>query len=313
MNDDLAPTIERLSKIPQAAEQAPDQNPPNPEEAAPERPSGETQEQTEPAEPPIDPPASWDDEAKERFRQLPRDLQDVVQKRERDRDLSVRRGQDEIAKARKEIESKQAEAIQQAQQYVQHLQYSAQALHQQLLGDFADIKSPADAANLAASDPVRYLQFDARQKQVQAAYQQVAQHQQHAQTVQQNKLKEWAAEQDRALADQVPEWRDKSKREAEIRTIKDYAVEQGLSREEAEQAWSAPAVIMARKAMLFDKGQKTAAASKVVNLPKVIKPGTAPEAGEADRARAEAARSKLHKTGSLADAASALAAMRRAR
>ena len=291
------------------------QNSPPPENAGPgaDQPTGETQEQAEPAqEPPIEPPASWDDEAKARFGKLPREDQEYLAQRERDRDLALRRGQDETAKERKAIEAQRAEAVQQAQQYVQHFQMAAQALHQQLLGDFPDIKTPADLAKLAAEDPARYLVYDARQKQVQDAYQQVAQHNQVAQRQQQAKLNEWIESEARKLADLVPEWKDGERASREIREVREHAIKVGLPPDQANQPWSAAAAVMARESMLYRRGLQAVTKAKLENLPKVVRPGTAAAPGEAERTRAEAARKAHSKNGSVDSAADALRALRRA-
>jgi hypothetical protein len=318
----LQEATEALSKIPHASAApmgAPPEvtNPPNPEEAAPEetRPSGETQDRIDPAAsepPPIEPPASWDDEAKARFGKLPREDQEYLARRERDRDLAVRRGQDENAKARKAIEAEYAAAVQQAQRYVQQIQFSAQALHQQLLGDFPEATNPAELAKLAATDPARYLEYKGREEYVRAAYEQMATVQRQAQQQQQAKFREWIETEVKKLGELVPDWKDTARMTREVEDIRAYAVSQGFTEQEAQQPWSAAAVAIARKAMLYDKAQKATATAKVANLPKVVRPGTAAEAGEAERTRAEQSLRDFRKTGSLQDAARALAARRAA-
>jgi hypothetical protein len=51
----------------------------------------------------IDPPRSWPDPLKARFRSLPYDLQVYVEKHERDREKTVRRAQNEAAQARQAL------------------------------------------------------------------------------------------------------------------------------------------------------------------------------------------------------------------
>jgi hypothetical protein len=61
----------------------------------------------------VDPPRSWGKEEKQRFLQLPPDLQRYYAEREKQRDRHLRRAQNEAAEARKrvaEIESKLAAA-----------------------------------------------------------------------------------------------------------------------------------------------------------------------------------------------------------
>ena len=63
----------------------------------------EDDEQGEPAQPAIDPPASWDGEAKAHFAQLPSDLQTYVVEREAQRDAAVSQAQDRAANAEKDM------------------------------------------------------------------------------------------------------------------------------------------------------------------------------------------------------------------
>ncbi|BAR57289.1 hypothetical protein ACVI1J_003703 [Bradyrhizobium diazoefficiens] len=56
----------------------------------------------------VEPPRSWGKEEKQRFLQLPRDLQLYFAKREQQRDDTVRRAQNEAAQARREMKELQA-------------------------------------------------------------------------------------------------------------------------------------------------------------------------------------------------------------
>src|SRR6185369_12919081 len=83
------------------------------EDAAPaqEQPSGEEAEgDTEDAPPAVEPPASWARDYKEAFKALPPDLQRQVAERERDRDVELRRVQDETASQRKAFQEQEAQA-----------------------------------------------------------------------------------------------------------------------------------------------------------------------------------------------------------
>ena len=98
--------------------------------------------------PPIDAPVSWDGEAKEAFKQLPRELQETVRKREAERERFVQTKSQEAAQAQR---TAQIEAMKAAEQIkaeaVQHLQRYAQQF---------EVKPPS--AELFQRDPVAYAQ-----------------------------------------------------------------------------------------------------------------------------------------------------------
>lgn len=80
--------------------------------------------------PPIDPPVSWDAEAKEAFKNLPRDLQETVQKREVERERFVQAKAQEAAQAQrtahlealKVAEQIKAQAAEQLQSYARQFE-----------------------------------------------------------------------------------------------------------------------------------------------------------------------------------------------
>jgi hypothetical protein len=82
--------------------------------------------------PPIDAPVSWDAEAKAKFAELPRELQETVAKRESEREKFVQQKSQEATRAKTEAEQT---AIQQLAQietgYAQHFQQLAEQLQPQ--------------------------------------------------------------------------------------------------------------------------------------------------------------------------------------
>lgn len=126
------------------------------EEQSSEADEGETPEDAEDVAeeaveedlPPIDAPNSWDNEAKEAFKNLPRALQETVQKREAEREKFVQAKSQEAAQAQR---SAQVEAMKLAEQIkaeaVEHLQRYAQQF---------EVKPPS--AELFSRDPVAYAQ-----------------------------------------------------------------------------------------------------------------------------------------------------------
>ncbi len=112
------------------------------------------------------------------------------------------------------------------------------------------------------------------------------------------------------MLDKLPDWKDADKAKAEQGRVREYLKNQGFTDDEVGGVSDHRAVLMARKAMLFDDLQAKAAANadKVKNLPapKVLQPGGR-EVGATDgRTRAM---KNLAKTGSTDAAADVLMAL----
>jgi len=223
-----APEPEPEESTAQADDAAP------PEAEAP----GETQEaDPTPPEPTIEPPRSWTKEARERWQTLPRETQEYLAEREQERERELRRGQNEAAEARKAIEAERQRAEQVRQQYEAALPQLLQTLHAQQAGEFADVQSVADVERLAREDWPRYLQWDLAQKKLQAVQQEMASAQMRAAQEQQQQFAAFAREQDRLLAERVPDMADPDKapklQSAALALLKDT----GFKDEELAKAW----------------------------------------------------------------------------
>lgn len=290
-----------------AANDAPADNSPTGEAAPRESaPSGDEQK-AEPAEmPPIEPPVSWDADAKNRFSKLSREDQEYLVKRESDRDRELRRLQNETAEQRKAFEAERQKLNQQLPPFQQQLSQLTQALTQQVMSEFADIKGPEDLARMAETDPSRYVRFDARMKLIQQA--QAAQQQLRAQEDEQRRIEEDRrfAQEAEALKKLVPELMDEKSGKENRRALAEYLKGEGFPAQQVENLVDSKAIHIAWKAMQFDKGQKAAAAAKVINLPRPVKPGTGSGQNEADAERTAALVQRARKSGSVADAAAAI-------
>ena len=270
-------------------------------------PSGDEQK-AEPAEqPPIAPPASWDADAKTRFAKLPREDQEYLIKRESDRDRELRRMQNETAERSKAFEAERAKLAQQLPPFQQQLAQLTAALNNQVMSEFADIKGPEDLARMAETDPARYVRFDARMRLLQQANQ--AQQQLRQQQEEQNAREaEKRFERESAeLKRLVPELMDEKSGREQRKALADFLIEEhGFPPEQVNNLVDAKSINIAWKAMKWDRAQKAAAAAKVVNLPRSMKPGTGSGPRESDDDRQAALVQRARKTGSVKDAAAAI-------
>ena len=114
-----------------------------------------------------------------------------------------------------------------------------------------------------------------------------------------------AAEQ---LTEMIPEWRDQTKAAAEKRQVAEYLKGLGYQDQEISQAADPRAILMARKAMEYDRlmASKSSIQQKVAQAPRMVKPGTAAPAPNKGKVLAQ----KLKQSGGRdLDAAAALIEM----
>lgn len=107
-----------------------------------------------------------------------------------------------------------------------------------------------------------------------------------------------------ALLEKLPEWRDEKKAKTEKTEIAEYLMGQGFSQNDVAQATDHRIILLARKALLYDRNQKKAdvARKKVVKIPKVVKPGSPKPAEQRGREQIVKLEAKLKATGKMSDA-----------
>lgn len=121
-------------------------------------------------------------------------------------------------------------------------------------------------------------------------------------------LQETLQEEGRLLMEKIPEWSDEETATSQKSEVAKYLVDLGFSEQEIAQAYDHRMIVLARKAMLHDKGLKSIepAKKKLKKVVKTIPPGSKKSASETNAQRQNALRSRLKKTGSLDDAAALL-------
>jgi hypothetical protein len=321
-----AAKAEEAKQAPAAPEPAaaePQQSEAKAEDAAPlEEAPGETPEVDPVVEeqPSIDPPRSWTKDAKEAFKLLPPALQKDVAELERSREVETRRGQNEVADARKAAEAQRVQAEQLRQQY----EVALQGLHQEIqtvrAGEFGDIKTQADVERLANEDWPRFARWQAHQMKVDA----VARESQAAQERQAGELKakwsEYAAKQDQLLNDRAPELADKSKAEKLTKSAQEYLGDIGFRPEELAQAWNGEASLSLRDhrvqllildGVKFREAKAGAAKPAPKPVPPVQKPGTSKAPISAADAEVQTLKTAFERNPSAKNAAALLNAKRR--
>lgn len=273
----------------------------------------EEEDQQQPAEasetdsdvPPLDPPPFWKKAARELFSSLPRDAQEAILERERERDTGVNKALEESATERRKAEAAREAADRERQAYNQRLESIVPMLQAQIQTDFPDIRTHADVVNLARNDPARYTLWRAQQDAIQSVQ---AEQQQAFATAQQqaDEAKREAVRREfEALVAKRPDLKDATKRSQLNSELRNYAIEAGYSSEQYDSNMSHLNLLMLEKAMLYDRAQKARAQAVEKPLPRVTRPGTAP-ATRAQRLADQQTQQmdKLRRSGSIEDALS---------
>lgn len=213
----------------------------------------------------------------------------------------------EVATERKEVEAERERIQAERNHYAQNLnRIQAQlesGLQEQQQIDWQRLidENPQEylkQTHLAQSRQAKLQQVYAEQQKL-AAITQAEAHQRHVSFLQQ--------QQEELLA-KLPDWRDEAKAKAEKTALREYLLSQGYKEQDVAAVADHKAVLMARKAMLYDQmiAKANAAAKKVASVPRIEKPGTGVNPGIDKRG---AAYQRLGKSGSIDDAAAVFASL----
>lgn len=213
------------------------------------------------------------------------------------------------AEERKAAQAESQRALQERQAYAQNLT----RMQAQLEGALAEQNQSVNWQQLLETDPQQYLQQKHLWEQRQAALQQTYAQQQHLASIHQaeqaQRFQQHLSVQQQELLAKLPEWRDESKAKAEKLALREYLQSQGYDEQSVNNVADAKAILLARKAMLYDQmiSKAQVATKKVATLPsKVERPGTGVNPGLDKRS---ASFQRLSKSGSVDDAAAVFATL----
>lgn len=279
-------TVEQTTVEDMYADDGPAEPVEEPEEAPENDEEGEDkpEEPEQPEAPPIDAPLSWKAEEKEHFAKLPREAQEVIARREQERDRFVQTKAQEAAQARQQATAEAMQAVQQLrQQQAEELENVA-----------AQIVPQRPPHRLMAEDPDAYADqmeaFEYWTAQRQHAQQLAHQRRQEAEYIQQQQDQQRAAleaQQTQAiLSEHFPEYLDPNegpKLREELGTV---AIELGYSPEQLAAVDARDIIAMRKvrdlkvKADKYDalQANKMAAVREAKQLKPLAKPGNAPAA-----------------------------------
>lgn len=306
-DDDAPPAREPAGDQPQSGGDKP------PDTGADEsRPTGDEDDKGsgEPAAPPaIEPPVSWTEEERGAFRQLPPELQQTVVRRESQREAVLTQRSQEAAEARNAYSAERQAAVAQRVEYLQGLQKmmvlaapEAAAL-ENIDWVATQAQSPAEFTRLQAlREGMRY-----RLGQIDAHFQQ---QQQQLAAVQQQQLAELVGKETRALNERWPDFADEAKGPTLRKELSTYLGNGGFTPQELDTAYDHRLVVLATKAMLYDRQHQLAAAADAKRnntAPQVRPPGNSREGDRGPQGRMRDKVNKLGRTNSVRDAGSLIA------
>lgn len=213
--------------------------------------------------------------------------------------------------AAKSIAQKESEAWAAKQRELEtQFQVAAELISKQEQNLERDIK--AIDPKLRDEDPAewaaRIQEFNARRAEIaQAKYETVNKYQVVAETRARESAAitdRFKAEQAQVLLEKLPEWQDAKVADTEKAEIADYLFRQGYVPQELDGLIDHRQVLIARKAMLYDKsrGQVDTAKKRVAKVPRIMKSGAPKPAEQRAIEKVNALKSKLTKTGSMEDA-----------
>ena len=218
----------------------------------------------------------------------------------------------ELAEHRKAVEAKDQEMDRERAEYAQLLPALAERIQQ-------EAKQEPDWDTLYDTDPVMAAKAErqwrkeqeARTAQLQAVQAEQQRMQQIAAQKQQQMQQSYLEQQRHILPDIIPEWRDKKVAATEATQIRDFLLGEGFSEQDVSGMSNATLVKLARKAMLYDRGETRA--NEVKAKPKkprakILKSGS--RASQPKRtSAAQEAQNRARKTGRVNDAAAAIKAL----
>jgi len=217
----------------------------------------------------------------------------------------------ELAEQRKALEAQYSEIERERAQYAQMLPALQQRLEQKEQEPDWDTLYDTDPTMAAKAERQWRKQQEERQAQIAA----VQAEQQRVQALQQQKMQQmqeqYVTQQREILPEVIPEWRDSKVAAQEATQIRDFLLGEGFTEQDIGGLTNATLVKLARKAMLYDRGETRVTAAKA--KPKKARAKTLRSGSKASQPRpksdAQKAIQNAKQSGRVQDAASAIKAL----
>ncbi len=217
----------------------------------------------------------------------------------------------ELAEQRKALEAQYSEIERERAQYAQMLPALQQRLEQKEQEPDWDTLYDTDPTMAAKAERQWRKQQEERQAQIAA----VQAEQQRLHALQQQKMQQmqeqYVTQQREILPEVIPEWRDSKVAAQEATQIRDFLLGEGFTEQDISGLTNATLVKLARKAMLYDRGETRVTAAKA--KPKKARAKTLKSGTKASQPRpksdAQKAIQNAKQSGRVQDAAQAIKAL----
>ncbi len=210
----------------------------------------------------------------------------------------------DAAQAKREAQEFAEQIKQERTQYANQLDVSLTLMHKQLIGDQEAL------AELARTDPAEWVARNAEFQQRIGLFEQARQQREYLAKAQQadeeRSHKEWREAERKLLQEKLPEWKDEAKASAEQKLIAESLMGIGYTREELSELFDHRALLIARKAALYDQLQAAKAKQAKPEPRKALAPGAPKPQSDTQRSAYQEALAKAKRTGKPDDVHRAL-------
>jgi hypothetical protein len=277
------------------------------------RPTG-NEDDKGPEQPPpaaaIEPPVSWSSDEKQAFSQLPPALQQTVARRESQREAVLTQRSQEAAEARRAYDGERQAAVAQRAEYLAGLQKMMV-----LAAPQAAALNNVDWVAVQANSPAEYTRLQAMKEDLKsrlgAIEQEFQQGQQQLSQYQQQQLAEVVAKEHQALGSKMPDFSDPVKGNQLRKDLGTYLRDAGgFTPQEINTAYDHRLVVLATKAMLYDRqlANSASADAKRNNVAAQVRPpGTSQDNDRGPQSRLTRQVNRFGRTNSVRDAGSLIA------
>lgn len=332
--EEAAAAKAEAEKQPSAAEQTPQETPPEESGAVETPPTAKEEGHSEPEKSPaIEPPKFLKADFRDKWKDLPADWQTYLTSQEEESTRFVNAKTSEAAEVKRKSEAAQKAAedrvaalTQETQRYAQQLGTFAQQMEllDPVISEYNRLSKSGDLIKLAKDNPSEYAAFDAHYRTRMGQLQLMRDEQIKAQT---QALTDHFTREEKALVERIPEWADQEVGQKGISDLRSHVTKSyGFKPEEVRTIADHRYVLMARDAMAYHqlkakveadeakRAQDAEAAKKAIAEKKVapkttpvVKPNPAAEKETAASERNKALLSKAKGVKSIAEKAALIA------
>jgi hypothetical protein len=176
-----------------------------------EEATGETDEGAPADEPLRELPRSWSKDKADVWAKLDPAAQDILLEQDKRASAEIRRVQNEAADKLKGLTAREQAAEQARLAHETRAKEALNVLMREQVRDFPDVRSMEDVTRLAQTDPLRYIQWQAHQQELQAQAAVTQEAEQRTTQEKQGKRSAYQVEQDAKLKELIPDFADAKK------------------------------------------------------------------------------------------------------